>query len=990
MNQLDWEKKHYKRVAGYAKQMDEIFTEAAKEAAAIGALFDANDLFSQPFNFKDYPQTKQRVDKMMQDLHKGVSTVVVNGATAEWENSNLVNDQLAMRVLGIANKDQIPDKFRKYFNNNNQALKAFLERKEKGLNLSDRVWKYTNAFKQEIELGLDAGIRAGKPASEMARDLKQYLREPNKLFRRVRDQHGNLQLSRAAKAYHPGRGVYRSSYKNAMRLTRTETNMAYRAANHTRMQQLDFVVGIEVRLTNNPAHIYDICDELKGRYPKDFKFVGWHPHCMCHAITILKTPQELDQDIEKIQNGEPINTASQNKVEGLPQNFKEWAERNKDRIATAKSQPYFIRDNFTGAKVEDWFKNQQVVPAVAIPAPVEVPMAQRVLAKTDEETLLKQLAEVKDPMTTPEQLLKNKEIKEEIRSAFGEDSEQWVRDNWAKSKNMQPKTYYRYDGAGGGYAGMGNGLYLGRDPKALDAFYNQFGDRELPLFTFKGDPKWLDIADPRRKKIWEEYLAKKRIDPLNSNLVGKEVRKLGFDGIKYFDAQATGEEFVLFNTKVLKRKLSAKEVSAARHAARTPEQRAAIQKAWDERKQRLTPAPKPSVQELPGVLREVPLTEANIQNRVDFYKRTEPTYRYTRDQIENQIINANQSRKRAIETLQKINQSGVQITTAMQRNIDELIAVCNDQNSSAIQILTSRNKVDRLFERATRNNTTSSTAATARTATTRAATKPAPAPKPAPAKIEMPKLEAPDKPKPYNFETEYRKLKKNEWRVASGENMDVSGFSKAYKSVMGDFNLTELDREINALTKKNGIKIESRKIIYDKGRNSFEIEINGHGPDDTRFSLIREFRISKDIKTIDHALLVVPKSLQGNNFTKNLFQSLYKQYKNGNFQEIKVHANIDVGGYAWGRYGFSTSLKSIDDFIRDYKKALTSTERMELSNFYSDWKKQNPNAKKFPMRQLADQPYGKKMMLGSDWFGSIDLTDVSARKIFEDYLFFGK
>lgn len=923
MNQLDWEKKHYKRVAGYAKQMDEIFTEAAKEAAAIGALFDTNDLFSQPFNFKDYPQTKQRVDKMMQDLHKGVSTVVVNGATAEWENSNLVNDQLAMRVLGIANKDQIPDKFRKYFNNNNQALKAFLERKEKGLNLSDRVWKYTNAFKQEIELGLDAGIRAGKPASEMARDLKQYLREPNKLFRRVRDQHGNLQLSRAAKAYHPGRGIYRSSYKNAMRLTRTETNMAYRAANHTRMQQLDFVVGIEVRLTNNPAHIYDICDELKGRYPKDFKFVGWHPHCMCHAITILKTPQELDQDIEKIQNGEPTNTASQNKVEGLPQNFKEWAERNKDRIATAKSQPYFIRDNFTGAKVEDWFKNQQVVPATAIPAPIEVPMAQRVLAKTENEMPEELKNFLKHNPDAKIIEFKVEQLREKIIT--------WEQNNY----NVSPTDKAKVD--------------------ALVAMTKKQWDNLPPViyerYTVDGGWKVIDG--------WHRTAAAIRRGETKINAVVKDY-------------------------------LTAAEKSAARHAARTPEQRAAIQKAWDERKQRLTPAPKPAVQEMPGVLSEVPLTEANIQNRIDFYKRTEPTYRYTRDQIENQIINANQSRKRAIETLQKINQSGVQITTAMQRNIDELIAVCNDQNSSAIQILTSRHKVDRLFERATRNNTTSSTAATARTATTRAATKPAPAPKPAPVKIETPKLEATDKPKPYNFEKEYRKLKKNEWRVASGENMDLIGFSKAYKSVMGDFNLTELDLEINALTKKNGIKIESRKIIYDKGRNSFEIEINGHGPDDTQFSLIREFRISKDIKTIDHALLVVPKSLQGNNFTKNLFQSLYKQYKNGNFQEIKVHANIDVGGYAWGRYGFSTKLKSIDEFISNYQQRLTPSEKTELSVFYSDWKKQNPNAKKFPMRQLADQPYGKKMMLGSDWFGSIDLTDKNARQIFEDYLFFGK
>ena len=66
----------------------------------------------------------------------------------------------------------------------------------------------------------------------MSRDVCGYLRNPDKLFRRVRDKHGNLRLSKAAKAYHPGRGVYRSSYRNALRLTATENNMAYRTADH--------------------------------------------------------------------------------------------------------------------------------------------------------------------------------------------------------------------------------------------------------------------------------------------------------------------------------------------------------------------------------------------------------------------------------------------------------------------------------------------------------------------------------------------------------------------------------------------------------------------------------------------------------------------------------------------------------------------------------------------------------------------------------------
>ena len=227
-------------------------------------------------------------------------------------------------------------------------------RKEKGLGLSDRVWRYTNEFKNEIELGLDVGIRNGSDAAKMARELNTFLQNPDKLFRRVRDEHGMLKLSKAAKGFHPGQGVYRSSYKNARRLAATETNMAYRTADYERWQQMDFVVGIEIHLSNNhtclgrdgkPHPFTDICDELQGVYPKDFKFTGWHPHCRCYAVSILKTQEEMAEDTRRILNGEGTTNDSVNSVREFPQAFKDWAEQNEERARNSRSHPYFIRDN---------------------------------------------------------------------------------------------------------------------------------------------------------------------------------------------------------------------------------------------------------------------------------------------------------------------------------------------------------------------------------------------------------------------------------------------------------------------------------------------------------------------------------------------------------------------------------------------------------------------------------------------------------------------
>ena len=246
---------------------------------------------------------------------------------------------------------------RRYLSTNESAREAFLKRKTGGLNLSDRVWRYSQEFKTEIEMGIDLGIRDGKSAQQMARDLKQYLQHPDKLFRRVRDEHGMLHLSKRAADFHPGRGVYRSSYLNARRLAATETNMAYRTADHERWQKMDFVVGIEIHLSSNhtckgrdgkPHAFTDICDQLQGKYPKDFKFTGWHPHCRCYATSILKTDEEIAADTKKILNGEPVTGESENRVEDVPDNFKDWVEKNEKRIAEAGKKgtlPGFVREN---------------------------------------------------------------------------------------------------------------------------------------------------------------------------------------------------------------------------------------------------------------------------------------------------------------------------------------------------------------------------------------------------------------------------------------------------------------------------------------------------------------------------------------------------------------------------------------------------------------------------------------------------------------------
>ncbi len=341
MNKYD--SQHWRNQAAYERQVDAIYRAAAKEAAALGvSIKDFNP--DRLFSFSDYPNTRKKIEKLLSDLQTGIMAVIVNGIRSEWTLANQKNDELARQVFGDNVGKLTKEQERRYFSTNGAARDAFIKRKTDGLGLSDRVWKYTNQFKDEIELGLDLGIRSGRSADELSRDLRSYLQHPDKLFRRVRNKHGQLVLSQRARAYHPGRGVYRSSYKNARRLAATETNIAYRTADYERWQQFDFVVGIEIKLSNNHPEP-DICDDLKGRYPKDFKFTGWHPHCRCHVETVLKTPEELIADNRRIMEGGKPTETSVNTVADVPQAFTDWVEANRERMTAAKSLPYFIRDN---------------------------------------------------------------------------------------------------------------------------------------------------------------------------------------------------------------------------------------------------------------------------------------------------------------------------------------------------------------------------------------------------------------------------------------------------------------------------------------------------------------------------------------------------------------------------------------------------------------------------------------------------------------------
>lgn len=349
----DYDRDHRRNLDAIGRMVEAVFDEAAGEMASLGASLRVADT-GKAFRFADYPRTRKRLEALLKKLRERVEAVVLDGIDAAWTLSDSKNSELARRVLGDCVDRLGKEERRRYFSTNGAARRAFGERVTNGMGLSDRVWECGDSFRREMEMGIDLGISRGEDAAKMARSLRQYLRAPDRLFRRVRDERGQLHLSRAAADYHPGRGVYRSSYKNARRLAVTETNMAYHTADYLHWQDMDFVVGIEVRTSGNHTclgsdgkpHVFsDICDELQGKYPKDFKFTGWHPHCRCQAVPILKKPEELMADNRRILEGKEPTTGSTKEVKEPPRAFNDWVRDKRERAKGWSTMPYFVKDN---------------------------------------------------------------------------------------------------------------------------------------------------------------------------------------------------------------------------------------------------------------------------------------------------------------------------------------------------------------------------------------------------------------------------------------------------------------------------------------------------------------------------------------------------------------------------------------------------------------------------------------------------------------------
>lgn len=337
-----YDKKHHANLNSRARKVSEILADAQRKAIAIaiGTGYDGNSSFF----FEDYGIANDQIDDLLHDTADLLTANMKNGNKASWELSLEKMSAIVAWVGGYADlpkskvekwTDPLTGKLNE-FNNRKVNTVSLASGKRREMTLSSRVWNLSGQFKQEIELAVEAAMSEGMSADELSRRVRRYLNNPDKLFRRVRDKSGVMRLSKAAAAYHSGVGVYRSSYMNAKRMAVTEINTAYREADYQRWKSMPFIEGIEIKITNG-RHEPDICDDLKGRYPKDFKFTGWHPFCRCYAVPVLP-------GVDDFKNWDGDSSFG-DEIADVPANFRQWVWKNSNRINHARTMPGFLKDN---------------------------------------------------------------------------------------------------------------------------------------------------------------------------------------------------------------------------------------------------------------------------------------------------------------------------------------------------------------------------------------------------------------------------------------------------------------------------------------------------------------------------------------------------------------------------------------------------------------------------------------------------------------------
>lgn len=344
-----------KLFAEYNRRLGMLYSGYVRKLLALGYTEDVLESDAL-FNFANFPVFKARLDEIFNDYFQNSMLCYKSGITSGVSLAH-AHDNDALGQFSVLT-DKALETARK------TAAATFIANRlnaKNGLNLAQSVWNYCQQTKAEFEMAMSNviadGLEKGTSAEEVGRRIRQYLNNPDMMYRRYHTvkvlkngQKKDVVTWRRKRIIngrvrfveepleHVGQGVYRSARKNALRVARTEINAAYHKARNGRWANEPLVIGQHIHISpqHDPDEDADICDELEGYYPKDFDWDGWHPQCMCTSDPVMISGEERKQFYKRMLNGEDMSGyVSPNSIKDVPDQYKRYIEANGDKIVDA-------------------------------------------------------------------------------------------------------------------------------------------------------------------------------------------------------------------------------------------------------------------------------------------------------------------------------------------------------------------------------------------------------------------------------------------------------------------------------------------------------------------------------------------------------------------------------------------------------------------------------------------------------------------------------
>lgn len=338
--------------AVYNKRLGRLYSDYVKKLTSLGY---GEDVLEDDalFNFDNFPQLKARLNDIFNDYYQNsllcYKSGITDGVALAYNHDEMViggYSVLTDKAIRVA-RDTAAATFI------SNRLKA-----KNGLNLAQIVWNYCQQTKSEFEMAMSNtiadGIGKGSSAEEIGKSIRKYLNDPDMMYRRyhtikvqkngkkkdvVTWRRRRIIDGKVRFIEEPlekvGMGVYRSARKNALRVARTEINAAYHKARNERWQNEPFVIGQYIHVS--PQHnIDDICNDLEGRYPKDFDWRSWHSNCICTSDPITIQGEEKKEFYKRLMAGEDMsNYVSPFAVLTMPEKYNQYIRDNSEAIVKA-------------------------------------------------------------------------------------------------------------------------------------------------------------------------------------------------------------------------------------------------------------------------------------------------------------------------------------------------------------------------------------------------------------------------------------------------------------------------------------------------------------------------------------------------------------------------------------------------------------------------------------------------------------------------------